>query len=810
MAEGLKSGGYDDRAVWRIAAPMMLSNVSIPLLGMVDSAVVGHLDSPIYLGAVAVGATVFSFLFLGMNFLRMGTTGLAAQAHGRGDPDEERTVLGQAVLTALLLALALLALQLPLGRLALDLVGGSEAVRAEAATYFGIRIWAAPVVLVNFSLIGWFIGMQDARSPLYLMLTTNLVNIALDLLFVLVLGWGVAGVAAATVIAETCGTLLGAVLVARHLRARPGRWQRSALLDPARIRSLFAINGNLWVRSLTLMFAFGFLTAMGARQGDLILAANAVLLNFQSFLAYGLDAFAHAAEAFVGRALGARDRAGFEQAFRVCLRWSLRFALVFALAVAVLGIPTIGLITDLPEVRTAAATYLPWLVASPLICHWCFLYDGVYVGATRAREMARHHAHLLLRRLPPSLVAAGPARCGQPRVVGRLHGVHGGPRAYHAPPLAAHAARRARGAECMSRGDSRELGLLAGQQLLGLDDLHYGFWDPDATPSFGAFPAAQARYTEFLLDALREAAPTGARILDVGCGTGALLARLLAEGYRVDGVSPSDRFADQVAARIAAVGAEHHQPTIHRCFLQELPDEVLDGRYDLVLFSESFQYLRMYESFPLIDALLAPEGRVLICDFFKTEAFEDGGEGDGSYGGGRKLHQFRRYLEHAGLAVRREEDITANVAPNMDLLDELLRVRVLPVLGMLDEHLGDRRPWAYGLLRWLFRKRWQRTRFRYFEGHRNRETFSRYKTYRLFVADSAVRVDDAERRERLRASRELMALADDSARRRWLQRAVGAQEDEGRSELLALAQDELGPEHGPHPSSRGEDRDHGS
>jgi MATE family multidrug resistance protein len=378
---------YDDRAVWRIAAPMMLSYISLPLLGMVDSAVVGHLESPVYLGAVAVGATIFNFLFLDMNFLRMGTTGLTAQVHGREDPHEARTVLAQAVLTALALATIVLLLQLPLRSASIALIGPSTDVAAQTATYFGVRIWSAPFVLVNFTLIGWFVGMQDGRAPLMLMLTTNIINIVLDLVFVFVLGWGVAGVAAATVIAEVCGTLVGVLLIRRHLRRWQGDWLRDHIFDLARIRRLFEINGNLWVRTLTLMFAFGFLTAMGARQGDLILAANAILLNFQSFMAYGLDAFALAAEALIGRAVGSKDRDGLDQAFRICMRWSLYFALFFAALMAVAGMPVTYLITDLEPVRSAVAVFLPWMIVSPLISHWCFFYDGVYVGVTRAREM---------------------------------------------------------------------------------------------------------------------------------------------------------------------------------------------------------------------------------------------------------------------------------------------------------------------------------------------------------------------------------------------------------------------------------------
>jgi MATE family, multidrug efflux pump len=378
---------YDDRAVWRIAAPMMLSYVSVPLLGMVDSAVVGHLDSPVFLGAVAVGAVIFNFLFLGMNFLRMGTTGLTAQVHGRDDPHEARTVLAQAVLTAVAIAALLLLLQMPLRSAAIALIGPSTEVASHTATYFGIRIWSAPFVLINFTLIGWSVGMQDGRAPLILMLTTNLINIVLDLVFVFGFGWGVAGVAIATVIAEASGTLVGLLLIRRHLSRWPGHWLRDHILDVDRIRVLFAINGNLWVRTMTLMFAFGFLTAMGARQGDLLLAANAVLLNFQSFMAYGLDAFALAAEALIGRAIGARDPAGLDRAFRVCLRWSIGFAVIFAALVAFAGMPVTALITDIPSVRDTVAVFLPWMIVSPLISHWCFFYDGVFVGATRAREM---------------------------------------------------------------------------------------------------------------------------------------------------------------------------------------------------------------------------------------------------------------------------------------------------------------------------------------------------------------------------------------------------------------------------------------
>lgn len=375
------------RTVWRIAGPMILSNISVPLLGMVDTAVMGHLPSPVFLGAVAVGATIFSFLFMGLNFLRMGTTGLTAQIHGRGDSDAMRTALAQALITAGGLALLLLLFQAPLARIAVLLVGPSPEVAELAAEYFGVRIWSAPFVLANFALIGWFLGMQDARAPLAMMLGTNLVNIVLDLVFVLGLGMDVTGVALASVLAEGFGLVLGLMLARRILGHWPGRWRWERIRHLEDLKRLFGVNANLFIRTLSLMFAFAFLTAQGARLGDVILAANAVLLNFLNFMSYGLDGLAHAAEALIGRAIGARDRRGLDAAYRIGLAWSVAFAGGFALLVLALGPALVALLTDIQEVRDAAGRYLPWLAAAPVVAVWCYFYDGAFVGATRAREM---------------------------------------------------------------------------------------------------------------------------------------------------------------------------------------------------------------------------------------------------------------------------------------------------------------------------------------------------------------------------------------------------------------------------------------
>lgn len=376
-----------NRDMWRIAAPMILSNISVPLLGMVDTGVMGHLESSTYLGAVAIGGAIFTFLYTGMNFLRMGTTGIAAQRYGAEDYVGLRTSLGQALVVSFAIALVILLLQAPLGRLGLLLLGGDETTQAHAATYFSVRVWSAPGTLANYVLIGWFLGLQNARVPLAIFLTINITNILLDLLFVIGLGMKVEGVALASVIAEYSALAVGLLFAARALRLHPGHWVIGRLTNIRAYGAFFLVNTNLFIRTMALMFTLAFVTAQGARLGPGILAANAVLMNFMNLTSLGLDGLAHAAEAMVGKAVGRKDTAALKATVNLTLKWSLLFAAGFTAVYVVAGPSIVRVLTDLPDVRETSMTYLPWVIAAPLVAVWCYLYDGVYVGMTRSREM---------------------------------------------------------------------------------------------------------------------------------------------------------------------------------------------------------------------------------------------------------------------------------------------------------------------------------------------------------------------------------------------------------------------------------------
>jgi MATE family multidrug resistance protein len=383
---------YSHRAIWAIALPMIVSSVSVPLVGLVGTGVLGNLDDDVYLAAVAAAVQVFSILFVGLNFLRMGTTGITAQAHGSLARDPEasaaiRQSLGEAVIVALLLGVVIIALQLPIRSAAFGVIGAEPEVTRYAYQYFDIRVWSAPATLFNFVALGWLLGMQNARGPLAITLVLNLTNVALDLWFVLGLGLKVRGVAAGAVLAEFAGAAVAAWLLWRELRRYPGNWSGTRLLDLQSYRALLKINGNLFIRTVALMFTFAFVTVQGARLGTVYLAANALLMNFQWTTSYALDGIANAAEALVGKAVGARDRDGMLRAVRRTLAWSLAFGALFSLAFWLAGPAIVRTLTSLPDIRATALEYLPWMIFLPLISVWSFFYDGVYVGATLSREM---------------------------------------------------------------------------------------------------------------------------------------------------------------------------------------------------------------------------------------------------------------------------------------------------------------------------------------------------------------------------------------------------------------------------------------
>ncbi|MGF6666092.1 MATE family multidrug resistance protein [Paraburkholderia atlantica] len=375
------------RRVLGLAFPIVLANLTQPILGAVDTAVAGHLDSASYLGGVALGGLFFNFVFWGFGFLRMGTTGLVAQAHGAGHGDELRNSVVRALLMAAAIGALVLLVQQPLIDYSLRAIGGSDAVQRHAQVYCHARIWAAPLALGNYVVLGWLLGTQRVRLALLSQVFINSVNIVAVVLYVYAFHWGVAGIGAATATADALGFALGLALL-WHGRPRGlPALNRAALFDAAALKRLVVLNRDIFVRTLCLLSSFGWFAHLGARQGDATLAANALLLNFQTFMAYGLDGFAHAAEALVGAAIGARDRHAFAQAVKVTALWSALGALGFSFVYWGAGAWIIERLTDQAAVRAAAETYLPWAALSPVISVWGFLLDGVFIGATRTREL---------------------------------------------------------------------------------------------------------------------------------------------------------------------------------------------------------------------------------------------------------------------------------------------------------------------------------------------------------------------------------------------------------------------------------------
>lgn len=376
------------RRVLSVALPIVLSNATVPILGAVDTGVVGQLGEAAPIGAVGVGAVIISALYWFFGFLRMGTTGLVAQARGRGEVAETGAILMRGLMIGTLGGLIFVIFQSPFIALSLMAAPASPEVEAMTSQYLSIRLWGAPAAIALFAINGWLIAQERTKAVMVLQLWMNGLNIVLDLWFVLGLGWGIAGVASATIIAEGTGLLLGLWLCRQAFAGDQWRdWAR--VFDRARLRRMAEVNGDIMVRSVILNLMFILFVFKSASFDDVTLAANQVLLQFLEITAYALDGFAFAAEALVGQALGARRRADLRRASILSTLWGGVAVLGMALGFALGGPAIIDLMTTSDAVRETARAYLPWVVAAPIVGMWAWMLDGIFIGATRTGDMRR-------------------------------------------------------------------------------------------------------------------------------------------------------------------------------------------------------------------------------------------------------------------------------------------------------------------------------------------------------------------------------------------------------------------------------------
>jgi MATE family multidrug resistance protein len=374
------------RAVMRIALPMTLAHITTPLLGFADAAVIGRLGQAHLLGAINAGAILFDFIFWGFGFFRMATAGLTAQALGAGDPQEMRAVLMRSLFLAAALGMAIIVLQRLIATIAFAALGASPEVTEAARIYYDIRIWSAPFAFATYAILGALIGRGRTDLGLSLQIAINLVNIALNVLLVYGFGLGIFGSGLGTLIAEVAGTAAG-IAVMFWLDPRFYDVPRALLFAREKLRRLTAINADIMVRTVALLFSFAYFTSLGARGGDVMLAANAILMNLFMIAAFFLDGFATAAEQMCGQSLGAHDEHGFRGIVRLTSFWCLGFSLFVALAAFVGGRYFIDFISTNDAVRAYALAYLPYAALTPLLGALAFEFDGVYIGATWTREV---------------------------------------------------------------------------------------------------------------------------------------------------------------------------------------------------------------------------------------------------------------------------------------------------------------------------------------------------------------------------------------------------------------------------------------
>lgn len=376
-----------NKQILRLAIPNIVTTLTVPLLGMVDLAIVGHMGSSVYIGAIALGTMIFNMIYWNFGFLRMGTSGFAAQAYGAEQTGEALHILARAWSIGLSAALLLLLLQKPISAAVFFIVDGSPQVEAVALRYFRICIWAAPATLSLYAFKGWFIGMQNAKLPMWIAIFIDVSNIAFSLFFVYVCGMQIEGVALGTVLAQYCGLAVALYSWWRHYRSYRAYYDRSEVFEAGKMLGFFKVNADIFLRTLCLIAVFTFIPAAGAKFGDDYLSANTLLMQFFTLFSYVMDGFAYAGESLVGKYVGANDKTMMQKVIRYLFRWGAALSLLFVVVYACFGNLLLHFFTDKEEVVLFAQRYYGWVLVIPFVSFAAFLWDGILIGATASRIM---------------------------------------------------------------------------------------------------------------------------------------------------------------------------------------------------------------------------------------------------------------------------------------------------------------------------------------------------------------------------------------------------------------------------------------
>ncbi|MBQ8760698.1 MAG: MATE family efflux transporter [Bacteroidales bacterium] len=376
-----------NRSILKLAIPNIISNITIPLLGLVDMVLMGHLESASYIGAIALGGTIFSVLYSFFSFLRAGTTGFTAQALGSNDKIETIYSLYRAICIGIPIIILILSLQTPIAKLSNILLDGSEEVKTLAINYFYIRIWAAPPNILLYCLNGWFVGMQNTKIPMFIAILINVMNIIFSIIFVIVLNQNVIGVALGTVLAQYCGLLLAIILLIKNYRSYFVKINKDILFDINKIKRFFKINRDLMIRSFLLIISIAFFTNQSAKLGDNILAVNMILLQSFYIFSYFTDGFAYAGEALVGKFVGSKDKDNLSKAIRLLLLWGFSISIPFTILYAIFPSTFVKIISNNPNILTEVEPYYIYMILIPIITFAAFIWDGIYIGATASKAI---------------------------------------------------------------------------------------------------------------------------------------------------------------------------------------------------------------------------------------------------------------------------------------------------------------------------------------------------------------------------------------------------------------------------------------